>query len=74
MLLIVLKEFVFKLMINSVYGKNVRLINNSKDYVKCVSKPHLFHKKIFSKNLASIHKIKSVLVLNKTNLCRIQYS
>ena len=39
----------FKLLINSVYGKtmenirkriNVRLINNCKDYVRCVSKPN----------------------------------
>ena len=65
----------FKLMINSVYGKtmenlnvrliNVRLINNAKDCVKCVSKPTFVSQKIFSKNLVAIHKIKSVLVLNK---------
>ena len=67
------KKF-FKLMINSVFGKtmenfrkriNVRLINNAKDYVKCVSKPTFVSLKIFSKNLVAIHKIKSVLVLNK---------
>ena len=61
-------------MINSVLGKtmvnlrkriNVRLINNAKDYVKCVSKPTFVSQKIFSKNLVAIHKIKSVLVLNK---------
>ena len=60
----------FKLMINSVFGKtmenlremiNVRLINN----VKCVSKPTFVSKTMFSKNLVAIHKIKSVLVLNK---------
>ena len=64
----------FKLMINSVFGKtmenlrkriNVRLINNAKDYVKCVSKPTFVSQKIFSKNLLVVHKIKSVLVLNK---------
>ena len=65
----------FKLMINSVYGKtmenlnvkliNVRLINNAKDCVKCVSKPTFVSQKIFSKNLVAVHKIKSVLVLNK---------
>ena len=61
-------------MINSVFGKtmenlrkriNVRLINNAKDYVKCVSKPTFVSQKIFSKNLVAIHKIKPVLVLNK---------
>ena len=64
----------FKLMINSVFGKtmenlrkriNVRLINNAKDYLKCVSKPTFVSQKIFSKNLVTIHKIKPVLVLNK---------
>ena len=64
----------FKLMINSVFGKtmenlrkriNVRLINNAKDYVKCVSKPTFVFQKMFSKNLVAIHKIKPVLVLNK---------
>ena len=44
---------------------NVRLINNAKDYVKCVSKPTFVSQKIFSKNLVAIHKIKPVLVLNK---------
>ena len=44
---------------------NVRLINKANDYVKCVSKPTFVSQKIFSKNLVTIHKIKSVLVLNK---------
>ena len=61
-------------MINSVYGKtmeklrkriNDRLTDNAKDYVKCVSKPTFVSQKIFSENLVAIHKIKSVLVLNK---------
>ena len=61
-------------MINSTFGKtmenlrkriNVRLINNAKDYVKCVSKPTFVSQKIFSKNFVAIHKIKPVLVLNK---------
>ena len=63
-----------KLLINSVFCNtmenlrrriNVRLINNAKDYVKCLSKPTFVSQKIFSKNLVAIHKIKSVLVLNK---------
>ena len=64
----------FKLMINSIYGKtmenlrkrfSVKLINNAKDYVKCVSKPNFISQKIFSKNLVAIHRIKPVLTLNK---------
>ena len=63
-----------KLMINSIYGKTmenlrkrirVRLINNAKDYVKCVSKPNSISQKIFSKNFVAIHQIKPVLTLNK---------
>ena len=44
---------------------NVRLINNAKDYLKCVSKPKFVSQKIFSKNLVVVHKMKPVLVLNK---------
>ena len=51
MQLIVLKRTFLKLMNNSVFGKtmenlskriNVELINNAKDYVKCVSRPSFF--------------------------------
>ena len=64
----------FKLMVDSIYGKtaenirkriNVRLINNAKDYVRCVSKPNLISQKIFSKNFVAIYQIKSVLTLDK---------
>ena len=57
MQLIVLKK-IFKLMINSVYGKtmgnlrkriNVRLVTNEKDFLKSTSKPTNTHK-IFGKN------------------------
>ena len=50
----------FKLMINCIYGKtcenvkkriNVKLINNSKDYLRCVSKPNLYLKKYLIKPL-----------------------
>ena len=61
-------------MINSAYGKtienlqkriNVRLVNNEKGFLKYTSRPtHITHK-IFDKNYAAIHKIKSVLTLNK---------
>ena len=63
-----------KLLINSIYGKtmenirkriNVKLINNSKDYLRCVSKPNFVSQKIFSKNFIAVYQIKSVLTLNK---------
>ena len=65
---------IFKLMVNSVYGKtmetlrkrvNVKLVNNEKDNVKCVSRPTFVCQKILNKNLVAIHKIKLVLLLNK---------
>ena len=67
------KDF-FKLMINSVYGKtmehlqkriNVRLINNTKDFLKCMSRPTYITHKSFGKDYAAIHEIKPVLKLNK---------
>ena len=59
---------------NSVFGKtmenlrkriSVKLINNSKDYVRCVSKPNFISQKIFRKKILAIHQIKSVSILNK---------
>ena len=44
---------------------NVKLVNNGKDYVKCVSRPTFVSQKILSGNLVAIHKVKPVLVLNK---------
>ena len=64
----------FKLMVIRIYGEtienlrkiiNSKLISNSKDYVRSVSKPNLISQKIFSKNLVAIHQIKPVLTLNK---------
>ena len=63
----------FKLMINSVYGKamensrkrNVRLVNNEKDYLKHVNKPIFISQKIFNTHFAAIHEIKPVSTLNK---------
>ena len=61
-------------MVNKNFGKtienlrkriNVELINNAKDYVKCVSRSNFISQKIFSKNLVSVHKIKPVFTLNK---------
>ena len=68
------EESFFKLMINRVCGKtvenlrkrvNVKLVNNDKDYVKCVSRPTFVSQKILSKNLVAIHKVKPVFLLNK---------
>ena len=76
MQLIVLKKFFLKLINNSVFGKtmetlrkkmNVELINNAKDYARCVSRPNFISHKIFSKNFVANHKIKPVLALNKPN-------
>ena len=53
------KDF-FKMMINCVYGKtmenlrkriNVKLVNNEKGYLKCVSKPTFISQKNFTKFL-----------------------
>ena len=67
------KDF-FKLMINFVCQKtmenlrkriNVRLVNNKKYFLKYTSKPtHVIHK-IFGKDYAAVHVVKSVLILNK---------
>ena len=63
-----------KLMNNSALGKtmgnlrkriSVKLINNAKDYVKCISKPRFVSQNVFSKSFVAIHEIKSVLTLNK---------
>ena len=50
---------------NLIKRISVKLINNSKDYVKCVSKPNFISQKIFSENCVPVHKIKPVLRLNK---------
>ena len=44
---------------------SVKLVNNAKDYIKCVSKPNYISQKIFNKNFVAIHEIKPVLILNK---------
>ena len=44
---------------------NVKLINNTKDYVRCVSKPNFISQKIFDKNFVAVHQIKPILVLDK---------
>ena len=73
-LLMILKKIFFKLMINSLYREimknlrkrmNVRFVINKKDFLKYTSKPTYVTHKLFNKNLAAIHEIKPVLVLNK---------
>ena len=44
---------------------SIKLINNSKDYVKCASKSNFISQKISSKNFVAIHQVKQVLILNK---------
>ena len=44
---------------------NVKLINDSKEYLKYVSKPNFISQKIFDKNFIAVHQIKTVLTLNK---------
>ena len=46
---------------------NVKLINDSKEYLKCVSSPNFISQKIFDKNFIAVHLMKTVLTLNKPN-------
>ena len=59
---------------NSVFGKTmenlrkriyVKLVDNTKDYVKYIIKSNFILQKIFSKNFVAIHEIKSVLTFKK---------
>ena len=45
--------------------KNVRLVNNVKDYKKYESKPNFVSRKIFGKNFVAIHETKPILTLDK---------
>ena len=60
---------------NAIYGKtmenlrnriDVKLVNNEKDYLKCISKPSYMPRKIFDNNLVAIRKNKLALKLTKT--------
>ena len=44
---------------------NVRLVNNEKDFLKYTSRATYIGYKKFRKDYAAIHKIKSILILNK---------
>ena len=59
---------------NSVFGKtmenlrkriSVKLVNNSKYYIRCISKPSFISQKIFGKRFVAINEVKTVLALNK---------
>ena len=59
---------------NSIFGKtmenlrkriSVKLVNNAKDYVQCISKLSFVSQKIFSKDFVAIHEIKPALILKK---------
>ena len=44
---------------------SVKLVDNGKDYVTCISKPSFISQKIFSKHFVAIHEVKPGLTLNK---------
>ena len=64
----------FKLLNNAVYGKTmenmrkrikIRVVKNSKDFIKYTSRPTCVNWKVFENNLAAIHKKKISLILSK---------
>ena len=68
------EKYFSKLMINSASGKTMenlrkrvdfRLVRNEKDFLKYTSSPIYITHKIFDKNNAAIHEIKSVLTLKE---------
>ena len=67
------KDF-FKLMNNSVFGKtmenirnrvNIKLVNTGEQFKKLAAKPNYESRKIFNKNLVSVHMKKTSLTMNK---------
>ena len=44
---------------------NVNIINNTKAYIICISKPNFISQKIFDKTFVAVYQIKLVLTLNK---------
>ena len=65
---------------NAIHGKtmeslrnriNVKLVNNKKDYLKCIAKPSFISRKIFDNNLVPIRKSKITLKLNKKAFIRM---
>ena len=41
------------------------MINDSREYLKCVSKPNFISQKIFDKNFIAVYQIKTVSTLNR---------
>ena len=73
-------KYFFKLMVNYVYGKsmenirkriNVKLVNDSKKYLKYANKPNFISQKIFNKNVVAVHCNKICFNIKQTNLCWI---
>ena len=64
MVLMILKN-IFKLMINSVYGKTMEHLQKRKGFLEYTSKPTYITPKIFDNDYAAIHEIKPVLIFNK---------
>ena len=67
------KDF-FKLMNNSVFGKtmenirnrvNIKLVNTGEQFKKLTAKPNYESRKIFNKNLVSVHMKKTSLTMDK---------
>ena len=67
------KDF-FKLMNNSVFGKtmenirnrvNIKLVDTGEQFKKLAAKPNYESRKIFNKNLVSVHMKKTSLTMNK---------
>ena len=67
------KDF-YKLMKNAVFGKTmenvrkhrtIKLVNNEKDYIKCVMKPNFKSGMLFGENLMGCEMGKMVLKMNK---------
>ena len=67
------KDF-FKLMNNSVFGKtmenirnrvNIKLVDTGEQFKKLTAKPNYESRKIFNKNLISVHMKKTSLTMNK---------
>ena len=54
-----------KTMENSRKRINVRLVSKAEDFLKYTSKPTYITHKIFGKDYAAIHEIKTVLILTK---------
>ena len=67
------KDF-YKLMNNAVFGKtmenickhrNIKLVNNEEDYLRCVMKPNFKSGVLYSQNLMECEMGKTVLKMNK---------